>query len=102
MEGIVARIVIIVGNPRKETFSEALAAAYQRGADPGDVVGRATMDALVDGLTLTGGPDDIDRISTELRAMGDAGVTELGLRLYGEPAEAMRLVAERVQPALAR
>jgi len=33
MEGIVARIVIIVGNPRKETFSEALAAAYQRGAE---------------------------------------------------------------------
>jgi NAD(P)H dehydrogenase (quinone) len=29
----VARIVIIVGNPRKETFSEALAAAYQRGAE---------------------------------------------------------------------
>ncbi len=28
-----ARIVIIVGNPRKETFSEALAAAYQRGAE---------------------------------------------------------------------
>jgi hypothetical protein len=33
--------------------------------------------------------------------MGDAGVTELGLRLYGEPDEAIRLVAERVRPALA-
>ncbi|MBL8225427.1 MAG: LLM class flavin-dependent oxidoreductase [Chromatiales bacterium] len=86
---------------RIEQNLPALAAAYHRGSDPGDVVGTAVMDALVDGLTLTGGLEDIDRIVGELRAMRDAGVTELGLRLYGEPDEAIRLVAERVRPALA-
>jgi 5,10-methylenetetrahydromethanopterin reductase len=85
---------------RIEQNLPALALAYQRGDDPGDIVGRPVMDALVEGLTLTGGLEDIDRIVTELRAMRDAGVTELGLRLYGEPDEAIPLVAERVAAAL--
>jgi hypothetical protein len=29
-----------------------------------------------------------------------AGVTEIGLRLYGDPEAAIRLVAERIVPAL--
>jgi alkanesulfonate monooxygenase SsuD/methylene tetrahydromethanopterin reductase-like flavin-dependent oxidoreductase (luciferase family) len=86
---------------RIEQNLPALAVAYQRGDDPGDIVGTPIMDALVRGLTLTGGLEDIDCIVAELRAMGDAGVTELGLRLYGEPDQAIRLVAERVQAALA-
>lgn len=78
----------------------ALAAAYARGEDPATVVSLPIMDALVRGLTLTGGPDDLDGIAEHLRAMQAAGVTELGLRLYGEPDAAIRLVAERVLPRL--
>jgi hypothetical protein len=86
---------------RIEQALPALAAAYARGDDPASVVGAPVMDALVRGLTLTGGPADIERIAGELRAMQAAGVTELGLRLYGEPEAALRLVARRVVPALA-
>lgn len=86
---------------RIEQSLPALAAAYARGDDPASVVGAPVMDALVRGLTLTGGPADIERIAGELRAMQAAGVTELGLRLYGEPEAALRLVARRVVPALA-
>lgn len=77
-----------------------LAAAYQRGDDPAGVVPRAILDALVEGLTLTGGAQDLDPLIDELLAFRRAGVDEVGLRLYGEPDAALRLVAERVAPAL--
>lgn len=78
----------------------ALAAAYQRGDDPAAVLPAALLDALVTGLTLTGTPDDLSRIIGELRLQQEAGVTEIALRLYGEPEAAMRRVAECVVPAL--
>ncbi len=77
-----------------------LAVAYQRGEDPAGVVPQRILDALVDGLTLTGTGDDLTRITDELLAFRRAGVTEVSLRLYGEPDEAIRLVATRVVPAL--
>jgi hypothetical protein len=58
------------------------------------------MDALADGLTLVGSHADLPRLLDRLRAFRDAGVTELSLRLYGEPEDSIRLVAERVVPAL--
>ena len=77
-----------------------LAVAYQRGEDPASVVPQKILDALVDGLTLTTGSDHLTGIIDELLAFRRAGVTEIGLRLYGEPEAALRLVAERVAPAL--
>jgi alkanesulfonate monooxygenase SsuD/methylene tetrahydromethanopterin reductase-like flavin-dependent oxidoreductase (luciferase family) len=77
-----------------------LALAYQRGEDPAGVVPQKILDALVEGLTLTGASDDLNRIIDELLAFRRAGVTEIGLRLYGDPEEAIRLVAARVAPAL--
>jgi 5,10-methylenetetrahydromethanopterin reductase len=79
----------------------ALAGAYARGEDPSPTaVPRALMDALADGLTLVGSHADLPRLLDRLRAFRDAGVTELSLRLYGEPEDSIRLVAERVVPAL--
>lgn len=77
-----------------------LAAAYQRGEDPASVVPARILDALADGLTLTGTPGGLDRLVEELLAFRAAGVTELGLRLYGAPADSLRLLAARVGPAL--
>ena len=77
-----------------------LAAAYQRGEDPASVVPQKILDALVEGLTLTAGSDHLTHIIDELLAFRRAGVTEIGLRLYGEPEAALRLVAERVAPGL--
>ena len=77
-----------------------LALAYQRGEDPAAVVPQKILDALVDGLTLTGSSDDLTPIVDELLAFRRAGVTEIGLRLYGDPEASIRLVAERIVPAL--
>lgn len=77
-----------------------LALAYQRGEDPASVVPRKILDALVDGLTLTGSSDNLTPVVDELLAFRRAGVTEIGLRLYADPEAAIRLVAERIAPAL--
>jgi len=77
-----------------------LAQAYQRGDDPAGVVPEKILNALVDGLTLTGSSNHLTPIIDELLAFRRAGVTEIGLRLYGDPEAAIRLVAERVVPAL--
>jgi alkanesulfonate monooxygenase SsuD/methylene tetrahydromethanopterin reductase-like flavin-dependent oxidoreductase (luciferase family) len=77
-----------------------LALAYQRGEDPAVVVPQKILDALVDGLTLTGASNDLTPIIDELLAFRAAGVTEIGLRLYGDPESAIRLVAEQVLPGL--
>jgi alkanesulfonate monooxygenase SsuD/methylene tetrahydromethanopterin reductase-like flavin-dependent oxidoreductase (luciferase family) len=78
-----------------------LALAYQRGEDPAGVVPRKFLDALADGLTLTGHSDELVSIIDELQAFNNAGVSEIALRLYGDPESAIRLVAERILPALA-
>ncbi len=78
----------------------ALAAAYQRSEDPAQLLPLPLLDALVTGLTLTGTPDDLQRLIGELRLQQAAGVTEIALRLYGEPEQALAMVAEHVVPAL--
>jgi len=77
-----------------------LARAYALGEDPASVVPARILDALVDSLTLTGTPRDTDRLAGELRQFRAAGVTEFGLRLYGDPEVSLRLLAARLAPAL--
>jgi alkanesulfonate monooxygenase SsuD/methylene tetrahydromethanopterin reductase-like flavin-dependent oxidoreductase (luciferase family) len=57
-------------------------------------------DALVEGLTLSGDLSDIDRHIERLRAFEAAGFTEIVLGLQDDPAESIRLIGERVLPAL--
>ena len=77
-----------------------LALAYQRGDDPAGIVPEKSLNALVDGLTLTGTSDHLTPIIDELLAFRRAGVTEISLRLYGDPEAAIRLVADGLLPAL--
>ena len=55
---------------------------------------------LVDGLTCSGGPDSLDRHIEHLRKYKDAGFTELASGLQDDPADAIRMLGEKVLPAL--
>lgn len=59
------------------------------------------IDKLVENMTLTGGPGDIDRIAAHLKALEAAGLDEVALRLHDEPEQGLRLIGERLLPALA-
>ena len=55
---------------------------------------------LADGLTSTGGLEDLDREIERYRLFGKAGLTEIALRLHGDPMDALKIIGERVVPAL--
>ena len=65
-----------------------------------DGVPAEIVQKLVDGLTCSGGPDSLDRHIEHLRKYKDAGFTELALGLQDDPADAIRLLGEKVLPAL--
>jgi 5,10-methylenetetrahydromethanopterin reductase len=59
-------------------------------------------DSLVEGLTCSGDERDLDRHIERLRAFESAGFTEIVLGLQDDPAESIRMIGERVLPALNR
>ena len=65
-----------------------------------DGVAPEIVQKLVDGLTCSGGPDSLDRHIEHLRKYKDAGFTELALGLQDDPADAIRMLGEKVLPAL--
>jgi len=58
------------------------------------------LDSLVDHLTLAGHVNTIDAKIAHLQEFKAAGLTEVALRLYDEPAASIRLIGECVVPAL--
>jgi 5,10-methylenetetrahydromethanopterin reductase len=63
-------------------------------------VPEAVIGKLVEHLTLAGDVGDIDRIAGHIHALGAAGLDEVALRLHDEPEEGLRLIGERLLPAL--
>ena len=61
---------------------------------PPDIVAK-----LVEGLSLAGDYDDIDRHIERLRKFEQAGFTEVALRIHDDPADSIKLIGERVLPA---
>lgn len=57
-------------------------------------------DALVEGLTMSGDPGDIDRHIERLRVFEAAGFTEIVLGLQDDPADSIRMIGEHVIPKL--
>lgn len=55
---------------------------------------------LVDNLTSCAALADIDREIDRLRRFEAAGLTEIALRIYENPEETIRIIGERVVPAL--
>ncbi len=58
------------------------------------------LDALVDNLTLTSDVGDIEPIINRLKEFKAAGLTAISLRLYQDAADSIKLIGERVAPAL--
>jgi alkanesulfonate monooxygenase SsuD/methylene tetrahydromethanopterin reductase-like flavin-dependent oxidoreductase (luciferase family) len=58
------------------------------------------LDLCVDKLTLTGGVDDLDRIIEHLLEFKALGVTHICLELKNHQAHGIKLIGERVLPAL--
>ncbi len=56
---------------------------------------------LVDNLTSCAAADDLDPEIERLRQFQAAGLTEIALRIYDDPEATIRLLGERVVPALA-
>ena len=58
------------------------------------------LDRCVDELTLTGGEEDLDRIIEELLEFKRVGITEVSLTLESHFEYAIKLIGDRVIPAL--
>jgi len=59
------------------------------------------IDQLIENLTSTASVDELDKEIDRLRAFAEAGLTEIALRIYEEPEATIKLLGERVVPALA-
>lgn len=78
----------------------AFARAFATGSHTVEGVPDRVLDALVDNVTLCGSPRSLDRIIEKLRGLAAAGFGGVALRLYAEPAASIRLIGERILPAL--
>jgi alkanesulfonate monooxygenase SsuD/methylene tetrahydromethanopterin reductase-like flavin-dependent oxidoreductase (luciferase family) len=76
-----------------------LKAFRERTGDIKDVPSHIS-DALVEGLTMSGDLSDIDRHIERLRTFEEAGFTEILLGIQDDPAEQIKLIGERVLPAI--
>jgi 5,10-methylenetetrahydromethanopterin reductase len=55
---------------------------------------------MIDNISFTGGLDAIDAAVATLQGFAAAGLTGIALRVHDDPAAAIRLIGERVIPAL--
>ncbi|MEJ2139086.1 MAG: LLM class flavin-dependent oxidoreductase [Gammaproteobacteria bacterium] len=78
----------------------AFAQAYARNTHQIEGVPESLVAKLVENLTFAGGPEDVDRFIDQLLQFKAAGLNEFAIRLYGEPEQAIRMIADRVMPAL--
>jgi len=74
--------------------------AYLQGAADIPGVPRRIVDTLVDHMTLTGTPADIGRMAEKLLEFRALGIDEMSLRLYGDAEAALKLIADRLAPAI--
>ncbi len=84
----------VVGN-----FDKFVAAWFDRS---GQVQGvpEEICNRLCEGLTSTGGLADLDREIERFRSFARAGQTEIALRLHDNPMDALKIIGEKVVPAL--
>jgi hypothetical protein len=58
------------------------------------------VEKMLDNISFVGGLDAIDQAIDTLQQFAAAGLTEIALRVHDDPADAIRLIGERVMPAL--
>ncbi|MBL8223999.1 MAG: LLM class flavin-dependent oxidoreductase [Chromatiales bacterium] len=74
--------------------------AFLKRTDRIEGVPEPLVDSLVQNLTFAGGLDDIPRVAAELHAFAEAGLDQVALKVHGNPAEAIRLIGDRLLPAV--
>ncbi len=74
--------------------------AFMRGSSVIENVPEALVTKMIDNITFAGGLDALEPAIDTLKAFADAGLTEIALRVHDDPADAIRLIGERVWPAL--
>ena len=74
--------------------------AYNRKTHEIEGVDDAIVDRLVERCTSASPVSRLDDEIDRLRRFRDAGLTEIALRIYDEPEKSIRLLGERVAPAL--
>jgi hypothetical protein len=62
---------------------------------PDDLINR-----LIHGMSSAGDLDDLDKELERFRDFKKSGLTELSLRLFDDPMDGLRIIGERVLPAL--
>ena len=65
-----------------------------------DGVPEELVERLIAGMSSTGDLSDLDREIERYRQFASAGLTELALRVHDEPMESLKIIGERVVPAL--
>lgn len=74
--------------------------AFLRRTDVIENVPPALVDKMIRNIAFAGGLDRIELAIATLKAFAAAGLTEIALRVHDDPAESIRLIGERVLPAL--
>jgi alkanesulfonate monooxygenase SsuD/methylene tetrahydromethanopterin reductase-like flavin-dependent oxidoreductase (luciferase family) len=82
-------------------LKEINTAYYKR--DPGVIKGvpKDMLDRLVDQCSSTSAISNLDHEIDRLRRFRAAGLTDIALRIYDDPAASIRLIGEKVMPAFA-
>ena len=83
----------------QDNFQKFVDAWFDRSGDIKDVPIELAH-ALCEGLTSTAGIEDLDREIERFKKFGEAGQTEIALRLHDDPMDALKIIGERVVPAL--
>ena len=65
-----------------------------------DDVPEKIVNSLIAGMASAGDEDDLDHEIDRLQAFAKSGLTEIALRLFDEPMAGLKLLGERVLPAL--
>jgi 5,10-methylenetetrahydromethanopterin reductase len=83
----------------RDKYDAYVAAWFDRSGRPKGIP-ESISRRLCEGLTSTGGLEDLDREIERMRLFARAGLTEIALRLHDDPMDALTIIGERVLPAL--
>ena len=83
----------------RDHFDDFLA-AFTQGSDQIENVPDSLVTKMIENISYVGGLDAIDAAIDSLREFAAAGLNEIALRVHDDPADAIRLIGERVAPAL--
>ncbi len=84
-----------------ESHMDGIIKAYTTNTPEIDDLPPALLEKLVDELTFCGDLSDLDKLQQRMQAFKNGGVTEMSLRLYDNPEDSIRLIAETIGTSVA-